>query len=41
MKKFLCYDTNDAASGKIDVDSRGVLYSYVYLDKQPAFHHTN
>ena len=25
MKKFLCYDTNDAASGKIDVDSRGVL----------------
>lgn len=27
MKKFLCYDTNDAASGKIDVDSRGVLKS--------------
>ena len=25
MKKFLCYDTNDAASGKINVDSRGVL----------------
>lgn len=25
MKKFLCYDTNDAASGKIDVDSRGIL----------------
>lgn len=25
MKKFLCYDTNDAASGKIDVDSRGML----------------
>ena len=25
MKKFLCYDTNDAASGKIEVDSRGVL----------------
>ena len=27
MKKFLCYDTNDVASGKIDVDSRGVLKS--------------
>ena len=25
MKKFLCYDTNDVASGKIEVDSRGVL----------------
>ena len=25
MKKFLCYDTNDAASGKIDVDNRGLL----------------
>ena len=25
MKKFLCYDTNDASSGKINVDSRGVL----------------
>ena len=25
MKKFLCYDTNDAASGKINVDNRGVL----------------
>ena len=25
MRKFLCYDTNDAASGKIDVDSNGVL----------------
>ena len=25
MKKFLCYDTNDAASGKINVDSRGML----------------
>ena len=25
MKKFLCYDTNDAASGKIGVDSRGML----------------
>ena len=25
MKKFLCYDTNDVANGKIDVDSRGVL----------------
>ena len=25
MKKFLCYDTNDAASGKIEVDSRGML----------------
>lgn len=27
MKRFLCYDTNDAASGKIDVDSRGMLKS--------------
>ena len=25
MKRFLCYDTNDAASGKIDVNSNGVL----------------
>ena len=25
MKKFLCYDTNDVASGKINVDSRGML----------------
>ena len=25
MKKFLCYDTNDAASGKINVDNRGML----------------
>lgn len=25
MKKFLCCDTNDAASGKIEVDNRGVL----------------
>ena len=25
MKKFLCYDTNDAASGKINVDGRGML----------------
>ena len=25
MKKFLCYDTNDASSGKINVDSRGML----------------
>ena len=25
MRKFLCYDTNDAASGKINVDSRGIL----------------
>ena len=25
MKKFLCYDTNDAASGKINVDSLGML----------------
>ena len=25
MKKFLCYDTNDAASGKIEVDNRGML----------------
>lgn len=27
MKKFLCYDTNDVANGKIDVDNRGVLKS--------------
>ena len=25
MRKFLCYDTNDAASGKINVNSNGVL----------------
>ena len=25
MKKFLCYDTNDAASGKINVSANGVL----------------
>ena len=25
MRKFLCYDTNDAASGKITVNSNGVL----------------
>lgn len=25
MKKFLCYDTNDAASGKINVNGNGVL----------------
>ena len=25
MKKFLCYDTNDAVSDKINVDSRGIL----------------
>ena len=25
MKKFLCYDTNDAASGKVNVSSNGVL----------------
>ena len=25
MRKFLCYDTNDAASGKIGVNSNGVL----------------
>ena len=25
MKKFLCYDTNDAASGKINVNANGVL----------------
>ena len=25
MKKFLCYDTNDAASGKINVSPNGVL----------------
>ena len=27
MKKFLCYDTNDAASGKINVSANGVLKS--------------
>ena len=25
MKKFLCYDTNDASSGRVNVDSRGML----------------
>ena len=25
MKKFLCYDTNDVATGKINVDNRGIL----------------
>ena len=25
MKKFLCYNTNDAASGKINVDNQGML----------------
>ena len=25
MKRFLCYDTNDAASGKIGVNNNGVL----------------
>ena len=25
MKRFLCYDTNDASSGKINVDNRGML----------------
>ena len=25
MKKFLCYDTNDATSGKINVSTNGVL----------------
>ena len=25
MKKFLCYDTNDAASGRVNVDSQGML----------------
>ena len=25
MKKFLCYDTNDAASGKINVSANSVL----------------
>ena len=25
MRKFLCYDTNDAASGKINVSTNGVL----------------
>lgn len=25
MKKFLCYDTNDAANGRVNVDSRGML----------------
>ena len=25
MKRFLCYDTNDATSGKINVSANGVL----------------
>ena len=25
MKKYLCYDTNDAANGRVNVDSRGML----------------
>ena len=25
MRKFLCYDTNDAASGKINVSANGML----------------
>lgn len=25
MKKYLCYDTNDAVSGRVNVDSRGML----------------
>ena len=25
MKKFLCYDTNDASSGKVNVSANGVL----------------
>lgn len=25
MKKILCYDTNDAANGKINVSANGVL----------------
>ena len=25
MKRFLCYDTNDATSGKIGVNNNGVL----------------
>ena len=25
MRKFLCYDTNDAASGKITVDDSGAI----------------
>ena len=32
MRKFLCYDTNDAASGKINVDSRGMLKPVVQSD---------
>ena len=32
MRKFLCYDTNDAASGKINVDSRGMLKPGVQSD---------
>ena len=32
MKKFLCYDTNDAASGKINVDNRGMLRPGVQSD---------
>ena len=32
MRKFLCYDTNDAASGKINVDNRGMLKPGVQSD---------
>ena len=32
MRKFLCYDTNDAASGKINVDNRGMLRPGVQSD---------
>ena len=28
MKKFLCYDTEQAARGEINVDSRGMLKKF-------------
>ena len=30
MKKFLCYDTEQAARGEINVDSRGMLKSKIF-----------
>lgn len=36
MKKFLCYDTNDAASGKIGVDSRGMLKHDLAYETTPV-----
>ena len=36
MKKFLCYDTNDAASGKINVDSRGMLKHDLAYETTPV-----